>query len=752
VRIFPSTIKKNQEIIEATAKLVAESLSSIKAMGLMDVDFLRVLSTDDPDERGEIYSEVHQSVKEVLFEEELLPTSDGTYTSADEAALAGSQALTELLDSGDLAFLFERSNWLDTGITSDRTPALWNYLRNALDVEEVDFRDFAQGTDVDFLERKSDHWMAAFYTQLRDQTRLWRKRPHRPTLRTEPIIRTKEGEHVAPFDKDGNPKVYLPTEQASEYTIVKPSLADNEDVRAFLEEDLGLEPPDLFSEIREFVIPRYENRDGDPAGDDYFRDLEKMFSAYEQPEAGQKKKRLVAQLKELPFIKSVNPDTGEQHLQKPTAVYLNTGDLRKYFAADEETWFVADDVTARFEDDSFTHFLKEIGVASCPRRIKFDPELSKQKKRQLRLENCNGYGTNITRKWGEVQEDFDIDGLDAFMGEQVTSDRSMLLWNLLAQRVGSSRRYYFRGRYKWKYQRQSMWTARFKAKFYKTLKQKPWLFDEEGNRKKPYQLTPSQMAADYDLESDGAESLLKHLPFKTEAEDKLPEKRKQILQAADEYNLSLAEIEEFGKEKQKASREEAKPSDDEWTPDVTPGDADLTITESPPVAEESPDLRNQSATGRNGGQTQTENESKNEDKLDVAGDSRQRSSNDGRWGEEAVFEALCKEFDTDDVEVVWCNKEGETWGYDIVIKRNGEKKVYVEVKSRTELHPEWVSVSKTQWEFARDLHNGEGDEECWFCIVPGAETENARIVKLKNPIKEWKRGERLAHPINLKVR
>jgi hypothetical protein len=65
---------------------VAESLSSIKAMGLMDVDFLRVLPTDDPDERGKIYSAVHQRVKEVLFEEELLPTSDGTYTGADVSA------------------------------------------------------------------------------------------------------------------------------------------------------------------------------------------------------------------------------------------------------------------------------------------------------------------------------------------------------------------------------------------------------------------------------------------------------------------------------------------------------------------------------------------------------------------------------------------------------------------------------------------------------------------------------------------
>jgi hypothetical protein len=671
-------------------------------------------------------------------------------TPAPTSALGCLRALTELLDSGDLAFLFERSNWLDTGITSDRTPALWNYLRNALDVEEVGFRDFAQETDVDFLERKSDHWMAAFYTQLRDQTRLWRKRSHRAILRTEPIIRTKEGEHVAPFDKDGNPKVYLPTEQASEYTIVKPSLADNEDVRAFLEEDLGLEPPDLFSEIREFVIPRYENRDGDPAGDDYFRDLEKMFSAYEQPEAGQKKKDLVAQLKELPFIKSVNPDTGEQHLQKPTAVYLNTGDLRKYFAADEETWFVADDVTARFEDDSFTHFLKEIGVASCPRRIKFDPSLSEETKRELRKDNDRRYNGKITRHRGETSEDFEFDGLDSFLQSAITYERSMLLWNLLVNRIDSSSSYsFFKGRYKWFFQKRHR--ARFDAKFYKTLKQKPWLFDEEGNRKKPSQLTPSQMAADYDLESDGAESLLKHLPFKPDVVEQLPEEHKQRLEATEgrtakdiEKALSLLDQQKKQKEEQQT---------EERTPDVAPGDADLTITESLPVAEESPDLRNQSATSRNGGQTQTENESKNEGKLDVAGDSRQRSLNDGRWGEEAVFEALRKEFDADNVEVEWCNeKGGETRGYDIVISRNGEKKVYVEVKSTTELHPEWVSVSKTQWEFARDLHNGEGDEEYWFCIVPGAETENARIVKLKNPIKEWKRGERLAHPIKLKVR
>ncbi|MDD3538923.1 MAG: hypothetical protein PHQ06_02020 [Atribacterota bacterium] len=255
---IPLEDEQNRMILEEIGNLIAGSLTIIRDLGYLDVNFLSILPLgSDLAEREQIYSVIYEKVKEKFLSEELLPTSCSTYTKAGNALLARGKELTEFLDNNDIQNLFSKQNWLDTNITYDKTRELRNYLINELEVTEVDFESFARKITTEFLQTKSDEWMINFYRWLLDQQSLWSERGYsRGILRTKPIIRLENNEHIAPFDNNGKVQVYLPAETKSEYRTVKHTLTKNEESLEFLKE-LGLTKPDLFAEIKEFILPKY---------------------------------------------------------------------------------------------------------------------------------------------------------------------------------------------------------------------------------------------------------------------------------------------------------------------------------------------------------------------------------------------------------------------------------------------------------------------------------------------------------------
>lgn len=789
---IPLRNEENEKIIDESADLVSESLLRIREMGLLDVDFLTVLPTDKANEqKSEIYTSIHRSVKKSLRQEKLLPTSTGGYVSASNALLSGSEVLTELLDSEDTKFLFSKSSWLDTRITSSRTPALWEYIRNQLGIDVVGFDRFARSITADFLKRKSDRWIARLHAQLRNQKRLWDKRGQ-SVLRRKPIIRTESGEHRTPFDEDETPRVYLPTEETSEYPVVKPNLMEYSQARAFLKKDLGLEPPSILSELHEHILPRYEGENPDYPESDYLRDLGKMVTAYQEVGREGKKRRLIQRLKGLPFLKSVNPAAGEQAFRKPSEVYLGTDELREYFDGFEGAWFVSKELSSYFEG-GITSFLTSVGVATCPRKIGLEADLSEKRKRELRGEG----------KTEELEQtDFEIEGLENFLEKDITKERSLTLWELISKRGGKeNERYFFKGKYRWKYYEDKMNT--FDAKFYDTLKEKAWVLDREGNWKKPGQLVPSQMAPGYQMDGDGAELLSEGL-LKDEIENQLPEEKKRFLELKEQYGVSSDELEallerekteeEAPGEDNRSSTEDSsreslgESSGNDWNPDVSPGGA------SPTVSEVKPQVSRQDLGGQSSHTTSPELEpapsTEERESLDASdqhsissglseADPSEASPNEaspgeaspgeaspnkvspnkaslnkeiGRWGEKLALEMLRRRHEGESTEVVWLNEgDGLGIGYDLVLREDDQDIEYVEVKSKTEMNPEWVGVTETQWEFARMLHDQEDDRDYCFFVVLGAGSENPKILELKNPIEQWKEGDRPAHPVNVRL-
>lgn len=749
---IPLDDEQNQYIIEETAILVAESIETIKEIGLLNVPFLEVLPINQnyPDEI--IYSSIYEKVNEKLLSDEaFLPTSKGSFTTASDALLARGQELTEFLNRDDIDVLFGKKNWLDTKITYDRRRELRDYLINALDVKEVDFEDFAVNINTEFIGKKSDNWLIDFYSRLLDQRSLWIEgryygRRNVGVLREKPIIRLSDKSHIEPYDANKKIQVYLPLETKSKYKTVKERLTKNESSLKFLTE-LGLTKPDIFAEIREFVIPKYQNSEIDISMDEYFGDFEKLLNAYKE-DSSDKKSELICYLKRLCIVYSSDSFSGKKQFNKPNEVYLKTPELSEYFKGYDSVFFVSDELYQNFtsDDNALTKFLQTIGCEDKPRRIRVEPELTGDEKHNLRK---NNYYNGLTHEIHTI--DYDYEGLSHFL-EDLTLNKSSSLWDFLLKNMNDYDKWnkssFFKGEYKWKYFREN--TANFDSVFSKTLVNSNWLFDMNNNPKVPSEITISDLPNEYNKDDENVEILIKALNFQLD-EIKILEKKtggKFISQEEYEEYLEFKADQKKKEEIQESEKEE----EERWTPEVEPESAKTAVEELEPEIIETRDYRGQIVT-----------ENRTEETTKEPGTGEQDEHRDerlvkqikdiGKWGERKVFEHLKDKFENNDnIEIRWLNEDGDGGkGYDFVIISDGCEIEYIEVKSKIDEEPHLFEITGTQWEFARKLFNdGEGDKYRIY-IVSSVGLENAKIKRIKNPTKLWKEGKLYAHPVHLKL-
>jgi len=742
---IPLDDEQNKYLIEETANLVAESIPIIKKLGFLNVSFLEVLPIDQNHTNEIIYSSIFEKVKEKLLSDEaLLPTSKQKFTTAQNALLARGKELTEFLDENDINMIFGKAHWLDTNVTYDRTRQLRDYLVNELDIKEVDFEDFAVNIKKEFIETKSDEWFIDFYSRLLDQRSLWAKGGYYSrnagVLREKPIIRLSDNTHIAPCNKENKIQVYLPAETKSKYKTVKENLTQNEKSLKFLTE-LGLSKPDIFAEIKEFIVPKYRNSDPDIDIEEYFEDFEKLLIAF-QKEDSDKKKEMISELKGLYIIYSINSITGEYKFCKPDEVYLKTENLVEYFKGFDHVFFVSDELNQRFlkSNNALTDLLLTIGCEDKPRRIKIEPSLSYEDKKKLR---DNGWATR------EIHTlDYDYEGLDNFFSE-LNKERSNLLWHFLLNSLESCDKWekydFFKGEYSWFYYSQHY--KKFQSKFLTTLKTTAWLVDTNDNFVLPNQISLSELHNSYTKDDENVEVLINVLGFQIDEIKQIEEKTGGKFVPKDEYEEFLKWKKE---QSEKAAKEETE--EDSWISEVEPEIVEPIVEEIEPEIIDTIDLCGQRPSDINTGNNNDESETDEQDEVEKE-KSKKQLKDIGNWGERFVYNHLKKQFENeDDTEIIWLNENGDAGkGYDFSIVSDGKEIEYIEVKSKTDSNPHLFEITGTQWEFARKLYDENEGDKYKIYVVSNAGTEDAKIGIIKNPTKLWKEGKLYAHPVHFRL-
>lgn len=203
--------------------------------------------------------------------------------------------------------------------------------------------------------------------------------------------------------------------------------------------------------------------------------------------------------------------------------------------------------------------------------------------------------------------------------------------------------------------------------------------------------------------------------------------------------------------------QEQKDNDD-WKPEIDPDEINLEdpeeiIDESDDIIE-TPDLSDQPEAD----ETPQESPNENPDTPDTgggkpAGGSQKTRDAIGRWGEKFVNNILKKNYPTNSgYTLKWLNRDGNVGkGYDFAILKNNEEILYIEVKSKKDENPKLISITGTQWEWARKLYDQNDGDKYKIYVVTNAGTENAKYRIITNPIKKWKDGKLKAHPVNFEL-
>lgn len=757
---IPSENKQNKTVIRETAELVSQSISIIKELGYLDINFLNALPLESKHcENEPIYDHIFQKVKEkFLGDEELLPTHDGRFAKAKDVLLARGKELVNLFDGDDINFLFEKRCWIDTSITeADRTRELWNYLTNEIQVKQVEFKDFSNSVTAEFFVRKNDEWMIKFYNSLLEQSSLWElKTPSHKSgvLRGKPIIRLEDNSHIEPFNELGEIQAYLPTGYKSEYPIVKQIFIENEGALDFLKK-LGLRRPDLFDEIMKFTLPKYNEQK--PVEDEYLKDFEKVLTFYNETDSKTKQEELVLKTSETPFILSSRDD-----FKHPREIYLNSPELKQYFDGYHSAYFVSHKLCEKFTEERLKPFLIKLGVEDKPRRIKIDANLSDKEKQRLRG-GAHYFGD-------EYENDYEYEGLEDFINE-MTIEKSCLLWRLLLKNIGTLKRWeaegFFQGEYCWYYHFGHTDAKKYDSKFLKILKQQAWLVDRNNNFRKASDIILSELPNDYCKESPNIDILKKVLGFKIDIFDQLPEDTKYKLKLTE--GRSPEELKEALALLDKKKESETK-DNDVWTPECEPAGVDIKIVDISPIPPEPPQLEDQAGELSEGKETKGDDAPKGKESEKTKELPLVHKKAIGKWGEEYVFNAFKKRFEKDGeiedtdfgfrfrnnrdelIEVFWLNmKSDKGKGYDLVIKANNEENEYIEVKSKLDKNPELVEITETQFEFARKLNDEGKGGKYWIYVVENAGKTEAKIKRFNNPVKLWKDGKLRAHPVHFRL-
>lgn len=458
-------------MVEETAALLEDALKGLRELGLLNVSALRSL----PLLESARFTPLFQAVKESLLKEAMLPGHRRKYIAGQNAKLAGSRELRELITDKQLAALFpDESNpaWLSGEITPNLTPDLYRYLTGELGIAEIDPAGLIRRLTREFLEAQSDRWVSRLYEFLNSQ----RARNIQQLLRNIPLVRLNDGSHTLAF-VDEEPQAYLPVDKPTEFPTVRRSVCRTEEARGFLL-SIGLRDPDLVDDVIKYILPKYRAEVIDIPDQEYESDISRILTAF-GTDSQERRRNLVSNLQEAKFVAAVDAGTGACRLVKPGEAY-RTERLKALFQGVPGV-LVVDDVSRGYlRGEQPRDLLRAVGTPEYLIRVPVVTSFTEEERRKA---------VAHLRREPDEMKDYTLMGLDALLttlaklpSDQAV-DRANLLWQALCDTQQQRGHLQFRGEYRWFYRTQR--SAEFPASSVKTLNQTNWIPDGMGGLQQP---------------------------------------------------------------------------------------------------------------------------------------------------------------------------------------------------------------------------------------------------------------------------
>lgn len=418
----PSDDDWNRDLVDATAKLIVDTLPQLKKRGLLTTAAIETLPIrEDLFPEDSMFAPIFDEVLDAFRTHRLLPSHAGQFVASDEAVLTNSATIRDLLDETQVQSLMgadQPLSWLSGDITRARTPDLWDYLTHQLDVPDIDSERIARHLTEAFMQSQSDEWMTLLYAFLLTQSSIWNRvaiAKQRGALGDKPIIRLEAGRHVPAFTKHGTPNAFISDEATSHFPIVRRTISADPDARRFLEA-IGLTEPDVIDDLLVRVLPKYTpGRSKHITDDEHKRDIDLIFRTLQRIPHG-RGVQLRTQLRTTPFLYGMNGDADKPEFVTPEQLYFRTPELETYFFGNRSVLF-ADDRYAPYRDE-----LHELGVTGSVRVWR-----SAQPDQQGNV-LYRGDSSPYARGLSYFDPEIEIDGLRHALQTPLL-ERSRYLWN-----------------------------------------------------------------------------------------------------------------------------------------------------------------------------------------------------------------------------------------------------------------------------------------------------------------------------------
>ncbi len=200
---------KNAKIVEIAAELLQTAVLDIKKRGWLTLEFLNLLPFTLPS-REWLFKPLYDITIDMLSNEEILPTIDGGYTTAENANIARGESLTKLFKGEILCKLLNNENavWLPTKLTETNRnlSGLFWFLTRELDISLWRADDLPElfTDNKRFLESMSDEWLERFYIYLSDEMESLLKSND---YARAPFVKMSDGSFYAPFTIRGRDRI-----------------------------------------------------------------------------------------------------------------------------------------------------------------------------------------------------------------------------------------------------------------------------------------------------------------------------------------------------------------------------------------------------------------------------------------------------------------------------------------------------------------------------------------------------------------
>ena len=489
--ILPSSREDIQDVpwnywlMDCVASLVtSELLPLLKERKLLGVRFLEALANRLNNlayDKDSLFYSIFTRVREALKKDALLPTSDGEFVSAQNAALTRSDAVRNLITPAQLGILLRSHadrnvplKWLSAEITLDRAPDLRRYLMEVLGIEEVTPDMFARRLTKEFLAGRTDEWLVQFYQFLSEQPALWRS--NESVLRSKPILRLQDGTHVNPSQEGAVPTAYLSLAKSTDTSlpIVKWEISQDKGAYRFLK-TLGVQECDIVAEVIGKVLPRYKHRMSPASINEHLQDFDKIQRAY-NTDSREKKEHLKTMLQEASFIRAEKPDKDGNVYFEPKCLYFGDDTLRLYFANNPSCAFV----DLAVYPPSAKLLFADLGILDSVRI-------------QRKAEDWQRYVTIVNQHGNHKRgvDGFDpgiiVDGLEHALNNP-TLEKSSFIWNHLAIPNVDCIKGFVEKSTTQNYGN-SLWEEDISYSFGRLLTDTAWLPDVNGSMHKPVEIT-----------------------------------------------------------------------------------------------------------------------------------------------------------------------------------------------------------------------------------------------------------------------